>query len=85
MKPGEGPAGGAGFWWLERITGGLLLAVILSLIWMLLVANGVDALRLGEPGVEVMVVLVLLAAALVLVSVVALLHTGEEARETGTR
>jgi hypothetical protein len=61
--------------WLERITAAVLAAVLLALGWMVLAARLPESVRLPWPEVEIGVVLTLLAAALVLVSVVALLHT----------
>ena len=63
------------FPWLERITSGVLVAVIGVLGWMILVAYQPDWLRLPEVETEVVLILALLVAALVLVSVVALLQT----------
>jgi hypothetical protein len=61
--------------WLERITSGVLLAVIAALGWMIVVANQPGWLRLSSPTAEVIVILTLLVSALLLVSLVALLHT----------
>jgi hypothetical protein len=61
--------------WLERLTAVVLLLVIASVVWMVCVAFQPDWLRLPSVEMEVVVVLGLLTAALVLVSVVALLHT----------
>jgi hypothetical protein len=61
--------------WLERLTAAVLLAVVLALGWMVAMANDVAWLRLPSPTAEVAVILVLLTAALILVSVVALRHT----------
>ena len=63
------------FVWLERLTAGVLLLVVLALGWLTLAAyvpawGGVIALQL-----QVLLILGLLALALILVSVVALLHT----------
>jgi hypothetical protein len=60
---------------LERLTAALLLAVVLALGWMVLVTYYPEGPRLASVEVEVVVMLALLAAALILVSVVALLHT----------
>jgi hypothetical protein len=60
---------------LERITAVVLIAVLGALGWMLLAAENPGRLRFAPVEVEVVVVVALLAAALVLVSVVALLHT----------
>ncbi len=61
--------------WLERITAVVLLAVVLSLGWTVMVAHQPQWLRLPSLELEITVVLGLLSAALLLVSVVALLHT----------
>lgn len=61
--------------WLERVTSGILLAVVLALGWIIVVSIEPTWLRLGSPAVEVAIVLTLLIAALLLVSVVALMHT----------
>jgi len=61
--------------WLERITSVVLLAVVLALGWIIVVSIQPTWLRLPSPAVEVAIVLALLVAALLLVSVVALLHT----------
>jgi hypothetical protein len=63
------------FLWLERLTAAILLLVIVSLGWMVAVAYEPDWLRLISVEVEVIIVGVVLVAALVLVCVVALLHT----------
>jgi hypothetical protein len=60
---------------LERVTAAVLLAVLLALGWILCVAYQPAWLRFAPAEVEVVVVLALLSAALLLVSVVALLHT----------
>jgi drug/metabolite transporter (DMT)-like permease len=61
--------------WLERVTAAVLLAVVAALGWVLVVAYQPDWLRLPRPEVEIIIILVLLGAALLLVSIVALLHT----------
>ena len=61
--------------WLERITTGVLVAVVAALVWIVVVASQPGWLRLPSPVAEVVVVLALLVGALLLVSVVALLHT----------
>ncbi len=61
--------------WLERMTALVLLLVLAAVAWMVCVANGVEWLRLASEEMEAVLVLGLLTAALVLVSVVALLHT----------
>lgn len=60
---------------LERITAAVLIAVLAALGWMLLAAENPGWLRFAPVEIEVVVVVALLAAALGLVSVVALLHT----------
>jgi hypothetical protein len=69
--PPRGPA----FRWLERVTAAILWAVILALGWMLLAAYQPQWARLPWLEGEVVIAVALLACALVLVSVVALLHT----------
>ena len=66
--------------WLERMTALVLLLVLAAVAWMVCVANGAGWLRLGSEEMEAVLVLGLLTAAVVLVSVVALLHT----RHTGS-
>jgi hypothetical protein len=61
--------------WLERLTAAVLLAVVLALGWMVAVSYKNDWLRVGGIDDEVLLILSLLAAALLLVSTVALLHT----------
>ena len=60
---------------LERITGLVLVAVLLVLGWMVVAANAPSADHLLPVAVEVALVIALLAAALLLVSVVALAQT----------
>jgi hypothetical protein len=60
---------------LEWLTAGVLLAVIVALGWIALAAYQPEWLRLPSAELEVVLILVLLATALLLVSVVALLHT----------
>jgi hypothetical protein len=60
---------------LERVTAGVLMTVLLALGWMVLSAYAPDGLHFVPVEVEVLIVVALLAAALILVSVVALLHT----------
>jgi hypothetical protein len=71
----DGRVPGAGFRWLERATAGVLLLVLASLGWMLWAAYRPGREPAGSVEAEVLAVLALLSAALVLVSVVALLHT----------
>jgi hypothetical protein len=66
---------GPGLLLLERMTAAVLLVVLAALGWMILAAYRPEWVRLLPVEAEVIVVLVLLTAALVLVSVVALLHT----------
>jgi hypothetical protein len=61
--------------WLERLTAAVLLLVVLALGWIILAAYQPGWARWAAVEVEVALVLGLLTAALVLVSVVALLHT----------
>jgi hypothetical protein len=62
--------------WLERVTAAVLVAVLLAVVWMVVVADqSLPWLRLPTVEAEVVVVVGLLTLALVLVSVVALLHT----------
>jgi hypothetical protein len=61
--------------WLERLTTAVLLLVVLALGWIVLAAYQSDWARLAAVEVEVVLVLALLTAALLLVSLVALLHT----------
>jgi hypothetical protein len=74
LSDGCPPSPGRQFQWLERIAAGFLLAVVAALAWILVVSSQPQWFRLDET-VEVIIILVLLTAALVLVSVVALLHT----------
>ena len=60
---------------LERITGLVLVLVVVALGWMVVVAYEPTWLRFAALQVEVIVVVALLSAALALVSLVALLHT----------
>jgi hypothetical protein len=60
---------------LERITGLVLVLVVVALAWMVAVAYEPTWLRFAALQVEVIVVVALLSAALALVSLVALLHT----------
>jgi hypothetical protein len=61
--------------WLEWLTGGVLLLVLAALGWMVWAVYGLGWGRLPSLAAEVVLVLLLLTSALVLVSVVALLHT----------
>jgi hypothetical protein len=60
---------------LERATAGLLLLVLAALGWMIVASYNPDWGRLASLELEVVLVVGLLLAALVLVSVVALMHT----------
>jgi hypothetical protein len=60
---------------LERATGCVLLAVLAVLGWMTLAAYFPEWGRVGRVEVEVAAVVLLLVAALGLVSLLALLHT----------
>lgn len=71
----EAEAAGASFALLERVTAAALGLVLLALGWMIGVALEPHRMRLGSANVEVIVVLGLLLLALILVSVVAMLHT----------
>jgi len=61
--------------WLERGTAGVLLLVLAALGWMVLAALRPEWGQWVALEVQVGIVLALLAAALLLVSVTALLHT----------
>ena len=61
--------------WLERITAAVLLLVIAALGWIILAAFRPEWNDWASQAVQVLVILALLSAALILVSVVALLHT----------
>ena len=60
---------------LERAAAGLLLLVLAALGWMIVASYNPEWGRLASLELEVVLVVGLLLAALVLVSVVALLHT----------
>lgn len=60
---------------LERVTGVVLILVLLAVGWMMLAAYQPEWSRWLSTPVEILIVLILLFAALALVSVVALLHT----------
>ena len=60
---------------LEQVASAVLVAVILSLGWIMLAAWRFPWLRLPSLQLEVILVIALLVAALVLVSVVALRQT----------
>ena len=69
------PAGPRNFLLLEEVTALVLIVNMAALAWMLIVAYQPTWLRLASLEREVIVVTVLLVAALLLVSLVALLHT----------
>jgi hypothetical protein len=60
---------------LERLTATALLLVLLMLAWLLMVAEWPEWFRLGSEEMEAVVMLALLAAAILLVSAAALVHT----------
>jgi len=60
---------------LEWLTTAVLLLVLLSLCWMVLAAAWPEGTEAATLDVQVWIVVVLLSAALLLVSIVALLHT----------
>lgn len=60
---------------LDRLTGIVLLVVMLAIGWMISVSLKADFARLASTETEVIAVTGLLTAALALVTVVALLHT----------
>ena len=60
---------------MKHVTALVLTAVMLAMAWMVVVAYRPDTLRLASLEVEVILILTLLLTALILVSVVALLHT----------
>ena len=60
---------------LEQLTAAVLLAVVIALGWMIVVAYQPAWFRLPSVEMEIVIVLVMLGTALLLVSVVALLHT----------
>jgi hypothetical protein len=66
---------GRHFLLLERVTAGVLLLVIASLGWVLLAAEFPEWAEGPAGVVQVACILSLLTAALLLVSVVALMHT----------
>jgi hypothetical protein len=75
LGDGQRQQTGQGVRLLERITAGILVLVILALVWMVMVAFQPVWARWASEEVEVVGMLVLLAAALTLVSVLALQHT----------
>jgi hypothetical protein len=83
LSPGPGPKDGSPdprgsgptIVWLERVTAAILVLVILSLSWMVLAAYRPDWASVLSAEAEVILVGGILVAALILVTVVALLHT----------
>ncbi len=74
-SPDAAQAARRGFPALEGITATVLTLVLASLVWMIAAANWPEQFAWASTEVEVVAVIGLLTAALVLVSVVALLHT----------
>ncbi len=72
---GQGPAGKPEFVRLEQLTAMVLLLVIVAVGWMTWAAYFPEWGRLLPVEAEVILVLAALTAALVLVSVLSLLHT----------
>lgn len=60
---------------LERAASAVLILVLAALAWMIVAAYRPELGRIAEPALEVAAVVVLLLAALGLVSLVALVHT----------
>jgi len=75
LRLGEGVGGGVVSPTLEKVTAAVLLLVVGSLGWILLAAASPEWADGAAGRIQVGIVLSLLTAALVLVSVVALLHT----------
>src|SRR5207245_10803492 len=73
-----GPASEPRYPLLERVTALVLVLVVLALGWIIGAAYLPGMPRLASAEMEVLVVLALLSLALLLVSVVALLHTRSE-------
>jgi hypothetical protein len=65
----------SGMLWMDRLTGLVLLLVIAAVAWMVCVSVQPDWLRLASVEMEAVLILFLLTTTLILVSVVALLHT----------
>jgi hypothetical protein len=70
---------------LERLTGAVLLAVVIAVAWMTTVAYWPDVARLASVQIEVILMLGLLTTALLLVSLVALVHTRSSERADATQ
>lgn len=66
---------------LERATAAVLIAVLASLVWMSVAAFWPETGRFVSTTVEVVLIIILLTAALALVSIVALLHTRRSDRD----
>lgn len=62
---------------LDRLTGSILMAVAIAMAWMVTVSHLPHIGRLQSTQLEVVLMLALLSAALLLVTLVALLHTRE--------
>lgn len=60
---------------LERLTGLVLILVLIAVAWMVAVANFPGVARLSSVEAEAVIVLILLSLSLVLVTVVALAQT----------
>jgi CHASE2 domain-containing sensor protein len=71
----SGPSASRRPTWLEHVTAGVLLLVLLALGWMVLAAYWPGWASWTRRDEQVFLLLTLLSAALVLVSVVALRHT----------
>ena len=63
------------FYFLEMIAAGVLLATMAALVWILIASYWPGWLRLDSLNAEVIIVVALFIAALLLVSLIALLHT----------
>jgi hypothetical protein len=64
------------FRWLERATALLLVLVLAALAWVVLAAYQPDWAGSAASELSIVIVLLLLTAAVGMVSLVALLHTG---------
>ena len=60
---------------LETVAAAVLLLVLAAIVWMVLAAYWPASFQVASTSTEVIAMLILLSAALVLISVVALLHT----------
>jgi len=63
------------FFLLEAVAAAALILTMLSLVWMMIVSYEPTWLRFASVEAEVIVVVALFVAALLLVSLIALLHT----------